>query len=872
MTKKAYKKEKLNKQAFTIIELLVIIAVLAIIVLLAVPRFTGMVDRARVARITNDIKVVEGKVAEHLLHNDNVNDWDGPILISEIENLYNTRGKVDENNLYKPGAYYAVADKLVSESRSKLDGTFYANNDGLVYYSDTTLEGGSLSDDEIDDLIENYNYIPVANATELAQINGLDYDNGEEVYEELTWGAGTRWETETTGKLDSNYIQVKDIDLAHIDDWVPIGANYPVPFSGNYNGGKFYISNLKITESNTSPNSALFGTVHAKEDIEIKNIKLKNANINKNGGNAGLLIGHANGNEDKNLVVDNIYVEASSIINSNGSAGVIGFNTGILSRISNVHSNSVVKASDNAGGLIGYNVGSKYLSINDITIEGSIEATSIDEFSINSGGVIGNQVGNIKELKGISVSANVISNKNAGGLLGGNHSSQKEGLVIDNIRVEGNITANHDKEGHASAIIAQNTTLIKEIKNIEIVSNVKSAGRAAGLIAGNHAGNMPINIDSVSFSGDIIAEDYAGGLIAHNTTTLGKVNNINIYSDVNSTSGLAGGLFGISTNGTADGSVDAGIIDTVYFEGEINGHGGVGGVSANNTGNLSSISNVSIKSKMTSGDGAGTYNEGSAGGLLGVNYSMYPLKLSNIDVEGEIKGYRYVGGVIGATSVSVEYDNINMSADISVEKLTPEALSYAGGLVGYNVGGGFSIPMNDITIEADISGVDSIGGLLGYNVVNVEHITNLSMSVNLSNSAYMGSLMGEDYSSGTTNMLYSNISGEMSSANEESISGGLYGKNYSSSNKKLIIKDTTVSINHKGLFKYAGGVIGELIEILTLDLDDLKVISSLQGETIGQFIGLYSDRNELNSSVFNFSGAIFNGSGATSKIGEEKQL
>lgn len=45
-----------NKKGFTLIELIVVIAVLGIIVLLATPKFIGYVEDAKVAQIKNDIK------------------------------------------------------------------------------------------------------------------------------------------------------------------------------------------------------------------------------------------------------------------------------------------------------------------------------------------------------------------------------------------------------------------------------------------------------------------------------------------------------------------------------------------------------------------------------------------------------------------------------------------------------------------------------------------------------------------------------------------------------------------------------------------------------------------------------------------------
>lgn len=61
--RKLYKLNKMKfwnrKAGFTIIELIVVIAVIAILVLLATPKFLGYTQKAKTTQILNDVKAAE---------------------------------------------------------------------------------------------------------------------------------------------------------------------------------------------------------------------------------------------------------------------------------------------------------------------------------------------------------------------------------------------------------------------------------------------------------------------------------------------------------------------------------------------------------------------------------------------------------------------------------------------------------------------------------------------------------------------------------------------------------------------------------------------------------------------------------------------
>ena len=69
-------KNKLKlKKGFTIIELIVVVAILGTLVLLAGPKLLGYVEKAELARIQHDVKVIENKMAEVINTDINTNEW-----------------------------------------------------------------------------------------------------------------------------------------------------------------------------------------------------------------------------------------------------------------------------------------------------------------------------------------------------------------------------------------------------------------------------------------------------------------------------------------------------------------------------------------------------------------------------------------------------------------------------------------------------------------------------------------------------------------------------------------------------------------------------------------------------------------------------
>ena len=174
-----------NKKGFTLIELLTIIAILGILVLLAMPKFMGYVEHAKLAQIKNDTKVHEDFIdAKRVTDGDFHKEWVeiNPITIAEqimFGKLYNKKGLLEMKDLYELSEhtlFYEIPKKTVN---TKLKGKFIYSEDGTVYYGD----GKSALDS--DETYKNYRWVNYLTLTKndspfmftIADMS-YDYNNG----------------------------------------------------------------------------------------------------------------------------------------------------------------------------------------------------------------------------------------------------------------------------------------------------------------------------------------------------------------------------------------------------------------------------------------------------------------------------------------------------------------------------------------------------------------------------------------------------------------------------------------------------------------------------------------------------------------------
>lgn len=126
------------KKGFTLVELLAVIAILAILVLIAAPSFIGGKDKAQLALIKSDIKTVEQEVGLHLLEYETLDKSakhpgftkENPPYTSK-EKVYDVKGEF-KNDVNSGGQLYDVS-RLIDSSLNKT-GIFIANDKGKAFY------------------------------------------------------------------------------------------------------------------------------------------------------------------------------------------------------------------------------------------------------------------------------------------------------------------------------------------------------------------------------------------------------------------------------------------------------------------------------------------------------------------------------------------------------------------------------------------------------------------------------------------------------------------------------------------------------------------------------------------------------------------
>ena len=69
--------KKIDNKAFTLIEVLVVVAIIGILTLLALPRFMGQTQKAELVRIQHDVKAMEKEIGAKLINGDDeFNKWE----------------------------------------------------------------------------------------------------------------------------------------------------------------------------------------------------------------------------------------------------------------------------------------------------------------------------------------------------------------------------------------------------------------------------------------------------------------------------------------------------------------------------------------------------------------------------------------------------------------------------------------------------------------------------------------------------------------------------------------------------------------------------------------------------------------------------
>ena len=95
---------KNNKKGFTLAELLIVVAIIAVLVAIAIPVFTAQLEKAREATDLSNIRAAYAEVSADALLNDTADDISKTVVLKQQQNGWQTAGdlligEVDVSNL-----------------------------------------------------------------------------------------------------------------------------------------------------------------------------------------------------------------------------------------------------------------------------------------------------------------------------------------------------------------------------------------------------------------------------------------------------------------------------------------------------------------------------------------------------------------------------------------------------------------------------------------------------------------------------------------------------------------------------------------------------------------------------------------------------
>ena len=332
-------------------------------------------------------------------------------------------------------------------------------------------------------------------------------------------------------------------------------------------------------------------------------------------------------------------------------------------------SNCNISGYQAVGAVVGQNNG----LIENVAVSGIVSGTSK-----YTGGIVGINAGIIKNAE-VDITVNNTSGGYSGGITGYNYKGLGE---IDGI--VGKIKVINSTGGYTGGIVGYNAG---SVKNVDAEIDLTGGGVGIGGIAGQNTSTG--TIDGILLKGKIDAGNNSavGGIAGANTGIINSVHNYASVSGNSTVGGIVGQNNGNISDGINDGSIKGNeLVGGICGQNKVNGYvynienrgfvGGareVGGAIGENNGTVSKALN---KGSVFVTDGVSVSSSYYIGGVLGYNDAEGSNYVSELKNEGTVKGYSYVGGVIGC----------NASGKIIVDAIN----------------------------NGNISGLDSVGGILGY--------------------------------------------------------------------------------------------------------------------------------------------------------------
>jgi type II secretion system protein G len=541
-----------KKKGFTLVELLVVVAILAILSVALLPSVLGYSDKARDTRAAKDIRnfntVVEAFAAANGNYPEASLDTDNPRSIASIMQSKGVNWTGDATGKTDPWGnpyYYDVVDDYYCIASAGKDGTLNTADDICNIGGKASKKASGLDG----------NAIP--SATPGNNPGGGGPEHLTEVPEGYI-GIYTPAELASIGvqegfPLDGNYIVMANISLSGYVDWAPIGDEAS-PFTGTFDGNNYVISNLTINSDGDY--KGLFG--YTSEEAEIVDVGLQNVDITNAYRYIGGLVGWNNG------TITNCYA-TGNITGNYYTGGLVGYNNGTITN--SYATGSVTGYNEYTGGLVGRNYG----ALTNCYATGEVTGDSY------TGGLAGQNNGTIENCY---TTGNVNGVNRTGGLVGYNST----GCTIENCYATGEVTG----DSYTGGLVGWNNGTIT---NCYATGKVTGNYYTGGLVGWNESAT----IENCYATGEVTGDSYTGGLAGQNNGTIENCYTTGNVNGVNRT----GGLVGYNSTGCT--------IENCYATGEVTGDSYTGGlVGWNRKGSIENSYYNSETTGQSDNDGKGT--------------------------------------------------------------------------------------------------------------------------------------------------------------------------------------------------------------------------------------------------------------------------
>ncbi len=669
------------------------------------------------------------------------------------------------NGVEKQGG--ALVAATVSGNTVKSNGTVITTIYGRQGTATGVLElnGGSYDNYPIE---EGVAYAKAAEGFVVKKAN----DNTYSVVEAGLAGKGTEAEPYLIGSIDDlkffcdkvnagdNYSGkfvklATNIDLNN-EQWLSIGTE-STPFMGNFDGGEYTISNLKIHETEAKEGKAYIGFFGYAKNATIKNVTIENVDIN---------------------------IACLDIDHSQGHIGAVAGSLEGTSTIENVTVKGDIKvyATQDANGASRVAVIAGGNSYGDVTMKNVLVDANEGSYlkANNNTGALAGQLQGKMVFENCSSNIDVTVNKFfAGGLIGIAAGDSK----FTNCKTSGNVAVVAGREGRANdhyrvGGIAGGWADGKN--NVCTLINCSYTGTISGV---NADGSVAETLDYDGYVG----RGYTLNGCAGSKVVIDSVEHVQAYNDVHGFY-TVDGVYEVNTLAALKAVRDNVNTGADYYEGETIVLG----------------ADIDLTGENWVGIGSAYKDHGFMGNFDGKNFKIKNLTIDNPAIDSD--GYVYAG-LFGVTE-GTDHNNQNTIKNLTIENVT---INTTGHIVSAAIAYPHYTIVDNVKVCGDIAikGGNYTAGALAYTRRCV-NASNIMVSGNdgsyVKGNQVVGGVISDIQMNGGLTAVYSNFSAEGITVTGEKSVGGIAGIIATQTLNGATVKNVTLNSTDE----FAGVVAGRL--------------------------------------------------------------